>query len=152
MIGNLIYNMGSGILRAVGDSKRPLYFLIASCLTNIVLDLLFVVCFKMGVAGAALATILSQLLSAVLVIIVLMRTKDMYHLELKKIGFDKRMFRRIIRIGFPAGLQSVMYSLSNLIIQVAINKEGTDTVAAWTVYGKIDVMFWMVINAFLVFP
>ena len=113
-----------------------------------VLDLLFVVCFKMGVAGAALATILSQLLSAVLVIIVLMRTKDMYHLELKKIGFDKRMFRRIIRIGFPAGLQSVMYSLSNLIIQVAINKEGTDTVAAWTVYGKIDVMFWMVINAF----
>lgn len=148
MIGNLIYNMGSGILRAVGDSKRPLYFLIASCLTNIVLDLLFVVCFKMGVAGAALATILSQLLSAVLVIIVLMRTKDMYHLELKKIGFDKRMFRRIIRIGFPAGLQSVMYSLSNLIIQVAINKEGTDTVAAWTVYGKIDVMFWMVINAF----
>ena len=68
MIGNLIYNMGSGILRAVGDSKRPLYFLIASCLTNIVLDLLFVVCFKMGVAGAALATILSQLLSAVLVI------------------------------------------------------------------------------------
>lgn len=148
IIGNLIYNIGSGILRAVGDSKRPLYFLIASCLSNIVLDLFFVVVLRMGVAGAALATILSQLLSAVLVILVLMRTRDMHRLELRKIGFDGRMFRRIIRIGFPAGLQSVMYSLSNVIIQAAINGEGTDTVAAWTVYGKLDVVFWMVINAF----
>lgn len=148
MIGNLIYNVGSGILRAVGDSRRPLYFLIASCLTNIVLDVLFVVVLHMGVAGAALATILSQLLSAVLVILVLMRTRDMHHLELKRIGFDVRMFKRIIRIGFPAGLQSVMYSFSNIIIQTAINGQGTDTVAAWTVYGKLDVVFWMIINAF----
>lgn len=148
IIGNLIYNVGAGILRAVGDSKRPLYFLIASCLANIVLDLLFVVAFRMGVAGAALATICSQLFSAVLVIVVLMRTEDMHRLELKKIGFDKRMFGRIIRIGFPAGLQSVMYSLSNIIIQTAINGEGTDTVAAWTVYGKLDIVFWMCINAF----
>lgn len=144
MVGNLIYNVGSGILRAVGDSRRPLYFLIASCLTNIVLDILLVV----GVAGAALATILSQLLSAVLVILVLVYTRDMHHLELKKIGFDGRMFKRIIRIGFPAGLQSVMYSLSNIIIQTAINGEGTDTVAAWTVYGKLDVVFWMIVSAF----
>lgn len=148
MIGNLVYNVGSGILRAVGDSRRPLYFLIASCLTNIVLDILLVVVLQMGVAGAALATILSQLLSAVLVILVLMRTRDMHHLELKRIGFDGRMFKRIIRIGFPAGLQSVMYSLSNIIIQTAINGQGTDTVAAWTVYGKLDVVFWMIINAF----
>ena len=148
MVGNLIYNVGSGILRAVGDSRRPLYFLIASCLTNIVLDILLVVGLRMGVAGAALATILSQLLSAALVILVLVRTRDMHHLELKKIGFDGRMFRRIIRIGFPAGLQSVMYSLSNIIIQTAINGEGTDTVAAWTVYGKLDVVFWMIVSAF----
>lgn len=148
IIGNLIYNIGSGILRAVGDSKRPLYFLIVSCLSNIVLDLLFVIGFRMGVAGAAWATILSQLLSAVLVIVVLMRTKDMHRLELRKISFDGRMFGRIIRIGFPAGLQSVMYSLSNVIIQAAINGEGTDTVAAWTVYGKLDIVFWMVISAF----
>ena len=86
LTGNLIYNMGAGILRAVGDSKRPLYFLIASCMTNIVLDLLFVVGFHMGVAGAALATIISQALSAALVIAVLMRTRDMYRLELKKSG------------------------------------------------------------------
>lgn len=148
MVGNLVYNVGSGILRAVGDSRRPLYFLIVSCLTNIVLDIVLVVALHMGVAGAALATILSQLLSAVLVIWVLMRTKDMHRLELKKIGFDWRMFKRIIRIGFPAGLQSVMYSLSNIIIQTAINGEGTDTVAAWTVYGKLDVVFWMIVSAF----
>lgn len=148
MTGNLVYNVGSGILRAVGDSRRPLYFLIVSCLTNIVLDILLVVALQMGVAGAALATILSQLLSAVLVIWVLMRTGDMHRLELRKIGFDRRMFRRIIRIGFPAGLQSVMYSLSNIIIQTAINGQGTDTVAAWTVYGKIDVVFWMIVSAF----
>ena len=148
MVGNLVYNVGSGILRAVGDSRRPLYFLIASCMTNIVLDILLVVVLRMGVAGAALATILSQLLSAALVILVLVRTRDMHHLELKRIGFDGRMFKRIIRIGFPAGLQSVMYSLSNIIIQTAINGEGTDTVAAWTVYGKVDVVFWMIVSAF----
>lgn len=148
LTGNLIYNMGAGILRAVGDSKRPLYFLIASCMTNIVLDLLFVVGFHMGVAGAALATIISQALSAALVIAVLMRTRDMYRLELKKIRFDGRMFVRIIRIGFPAGLQSIMYSVSNLIIQASVNSLGTDTVAAWTAYSKIDSVYWMIINAF----
>ena len=78
VIGNLIYNMGAGILRAIGDSKRPLYFLIASCFTNIILDIVFVVCLHMGVMGAALATILSQLVSAVLVIIVLMKTCLLY--------------------------------------------------------------------------
>ena len=148
LIGNLIYNMGSGILRAVGDSKRPLYFLIASCMTNIVLDLLFVVVFHMGVAGAAAATIISQALSAALVIWVLMRTRDMYRLELKKIRFDGRMFARIIRIGLPAGLQSIMYRLSNLMIQASVNALGTDTVAAWTAYSKIDSVYWMIINAF----
>ena len=148
MVGNLVYNVGAGILRAVGDSRRPLYFLIASCLANIVLDVLLVVVLRMGVAGAALATILSQMFSALLVVLVLMRTEDMHRLEIKKISFDGRMFKRIIRIGFPAGLQSVMYSLSNIIIQTAINGEGTDTVAAWTVYGKLDVVFWMIISAF----
>lgn len=148
VIGNLIYNMGAGILRAVGDSKRPLYFLIASCLTNIVLDIVFVVLLKMGVAGAALATILSQALSAVLVIRVLVHTKDMHHLDIRKIGIDKRMFGRIIRIGLPAGLSSVMYSSSNVLIQSGINALGTDTVAAWTAYSKIDSIFWMIISAF----
>ncbi len=147
-IGNLIYNVGSGILRAVGDSRRPLYFLIASCFTNILLDLLLIVCFGLGVAGAALATICSQALSAVLVILVLVRVKDMHRLDLRRIRIDRKMLRRIIRIGFPAGLQSVMYSLSNIIIQTAINGLGTDTVAAWTVYGKMDALFWMTVSSF----
>ena len=145
---NLIYNIGSGILRAVGDSKGPLYFLIASCVTNIVLDIAFVVVLDMGVAGVALATILSQAVSALLVIFVLTRTKDMYHLSFSQLHLDRRMLKRIIRIGLPAGLQSVMYSSSNVIIQSSVNSLGTNTVAAWTAYGKIDAMFWMVINAF----
>lgn len=147
-IGNLIYNVGSGILRAVGDSRRPLYFLIASCFTNILLDLLLIVFLDLGVAGAALATIFSQALSAVLVILVLVRVDDMHRLNLRRIRIDRKMLHRIIRIGFPAGLQSVMYSLSNIIIQAAINGLGTDTVAAWTVYGKMDALFWMTISSF----
>ncbi|MEG0565272.1 MAG: MATE family efflux transporter [Hungatella sp.] len=148
VIPNLIYNMGAGILRAIGDSKRPLYFLIASCMTNIVLDILFVVYFHLGVFGAALATILSQAVSAILVLIVLMRTGEIYQLILNRIRLDGRMLKRIIRIGLPAGLQSVMYSFSNVIIQTAVNQLGTDTIAAWTAYSKIDSVFWMIISAF----
>lgn len=148
IIGNLIYNMGSGILRAVGDSKRPLYFLIAGCFTNIALDILFVATFHMGVAGAAWATIISQAVSALLVIFVLMRTGDVYRLKLREIRLDRRMLKRVIRIGLPAGLQSVMYNISNIVIQASVNSLGTDTIAAWTAYSKIDSVFWMIINAF----
>ena len=99
-------------------------------------------------AGAAIATICSQALSAVLVILVLVRVKDMHRLDLHKIRIDRIMLHRIVQIGFPAGLQSVMYSLSNIIIQAAIKGLGTDTVAAWTVYGKMDALFWMTISSF----
>ncbi len=148
MVANLIYNTGAAILRAVGDSRRPLYFLMASCLFNIVLDLLLVVVLGLGVAGAAIATICSQLLSAVLVAVCLMRTKDMYRLSWRQVGLDGRMLKRIIRIGFPAGLQSVMYGFSNVIIQAGFNSLGTDTVAAWAAYSKIDAVFWMMVNSF----
>lgn len=148
IIGNLIYNMGAGILRAVGDSKRPLFFLIASCFTNIVLDIVLVVFFRMGVMGAAIATIFSQLVSAVLVMITLMKTEDSYHLSLKKIRLHPDVVKRIVQIGLPAGLQSVMYSSSNIIIQSSVNSLGTDIVAAWTAFGKIDSTYWMIISAF----
>lgn len=148
IIGNLIYNTGAAILRAVGDSRRPLYFLMASCLVNIALDVILVVVFKLGVLGAALATILSQGLSAVLVVVCLMRTRDMYRLEWPQVRLDERMLKRIIRIGFPAGLQSVMYGASNVIIQTGINSLGTNTVAAWTAYSKIDAVFWMMVSSF----
>lgn len=148
VIPSLIYNMGSGILRAVGDSKRPLYFLILSCLVNIVLDLLFVVVFRMEVAGVAIATVLSQLISALMVIAALMKTEDSYKLCLREIRFSPAILANVIRIGLPAGLQSTMYSVSNLIIQSSINSFGTDTVAAWTAYGKVDGIFWMIMGAF----
>ncbi len=146
-IPNLLYNMGAGILRAIGDSKPPMYFLSASCFTNIFLDLLLVAVLDMGVAGAAIATISSQLLSAALVTACLIKTRDIYKLEWKKVRIDQRMLRRIIRIGLPAGLQSVMYNVSNVIIQTGVNSLGTDPVTAWATYGKVDGLFWMIINA-----
>lgn len=146
-IANLLYNMGAGILRAIGDSKRPLYYLIICCFANIGLDLLFVAVFHMGVAGAALATILSQFLSVVLVLGALMRTKDMYRLEWKKLRIDGIMLKRIIRIGLPAGMESAMYSISNVIVQAGVNTLGTDSVAAWAAYGKVDGLFWMMVSA-----
>lgn len=147
IIVNLVYNMGAGILRAVGDSRRPLYFLIASCFTNIILDVLLVAVLRMGVAGAALATITSQLLSAILVVRALMKTDDMYKLEWKKVRIDQRILQRIVRIGIPAGMQSVMYNISNVIIQAGVNTLGTDNVTAWATYGKVDGLYWMMINA-----
>ena len=148
VIPSLIYNMGSGILRAAGDSRRPLYYLISSCLINILLDILFVVVLRLGVAGVAIATILSQTFSALMVLYALMRTDDSYRLYPREIRFSSHILRNIIRIGIPAGLQSSMYSVSNLIIQASVNSFGTDTVAAWTAYGKVDGLFWMIMGAF----
>lgn len=148
VIPSLIYNMGSGILRAVGDSKRPLYFLIMSCIANIVLDILFVKILQMGVAGVAIATALSQVFSALMVVTALMKTEDSYKLYLREIRLSPVFLHNIIRIGLPAGIQSTMYSLSNLIVQASINSFGTDTIAAWTAYGKVDGIFWMIMGAY----
>lgn len=148
MIPSLIYNIGSGILRAVGDSRRPLFFLIVSCMANIVLDVVLVLGLEMGVAGAALATVLSQLCSAVLVLITLRRSGPPLHLTFKNVRLHPDLLGRVARIGLPAGLQSVMYSLSNLVIQAAINGFGTDMMAAYTAYSKMDGLFWMTIGAF----
>ena len=147
MIPNLLYNMGAGILRAIGDSKRPLYYLIISCMTNIVLDFVFVLGFNLGVLGVGLGTVISQLISAVLVMNRLLRTADAYRVELGKIRIVPKMLGRIVKIGIPAGLQSVMYSISNIIVQVGVNRLGTDVVAAWATYGKIDGLFWMMLGA-----
>lgn len=144
----LVYNIGSGILRAVGDSKRPLYFLIICCGVNIVLDILFVVGLNMGVFGAALATMISQVVSAVLVVVTLMRSGMSYRFEWKRMTFDPQILRRVLRIGLPAGVQSTMYSISNLIIQICINGFGTDVIAANTACGKIDGLVWMIYGAF----
>lgn len=144
----LIYNIGSGILRAIGDSRRPLYVLIVCCLSNVVLDLLFVKGMNMGVAGAAYATMITQGISAVLVLAMLMKSRDCYRFQPRLLRIDRRLLSDILRIGFPAGLQSMMYSISNVFIQSSINIFGTDVIAGWTAFGKIDNMFWMVMDAF----
>lgn len=142
-----IYNMGAGVLRATGDSKTPLYYLILCCFLNIVLDVLFVVVFHMGVMGVALATFLSQAVSAVLVTSKLRKSEGILKLILNDIRFHGPVMKSQLRIGLPAGFQSVMYSISNVIIQAALNSFGTDTSAAWSVYGKLDGIFWMMSSA-----
>ena len=134
----LVFNMGSSILQAVGDSRHPLYYLIASCVCNIVLDLVFVVGFRMGIAGAAYATVISQILSSVLVLHKFCRLQNACHLSLKNLKIDRNIMKHMLMIGVPSGLQASMYSLSNLIIQIAINSLGTVTVAAWTMASKVD--------------
>ena len=145
---NTIYNMGAGIFRALGDSKKPLYFLIASCMVNIVLDVVLVGFTPLGVAGAAWATIMSQAVSAVLVIHYLKKLDDNIKFEYSELKIDGPILRNTLKIGLPTGIQSVLYTISNLIIQANVNAFGTATAAAWAAYGKIDAIFWMSINAF----
>ena len=143
-----IFNMGSSILRAVGDSRHPLYYLIICCFLNIVLDAAFVVIFRMGVLGVALATFLSQAFSAALVTHKLIKAEGILRLFLCRIRFHGSVMKSQLRIGIPAGVEAVMYSITNVIIQAALNGFGTDTAAAWSVFGKLDAVFWMVSSAF----
>ena len=154
MVANLVYNMGAGILRAVGDSRRPLIVLVISCFANIALDVFFVIGLGLGergdtygVVGVAVATILCQLISAVIVVIMLMRSEASYKLILKNIRPDGGMLTKIVQIGLPAGFQTTMYTISNVLIQTSINQFGKDATAAWAAYGKIDVLFWMTISS-----
>lgn len=147
-VASMIYNMGSGILRAMGDSRRPTLFLMVTCFANIVLDILLVVVFHMGVMGAALATVLSQTVSALLVLAVLMRLPEDTALYLKDIRLEGKLICRILLIGVPAGLQFVTFDLANLLIQSGINSFGSNMVAAFTAYGKADALSWMVSGAF----
>ena len=144
----LLYNMGSSILRAVGDSKSPLYVLIASTICNIFLDILFVAVLKTGVFGAALATLFSQSISAFLTLLILSRTELSYKLDFKKVKFHGHILGNMLKLGLPTGFQSTLFLLSNVIIQSAVNGFGTNMVAAWTAFTNIDNMFWMVSAAF----
>lgn len=149
MIPSMVYNMGAGILRAVGDSKRPLYFLIVASIVNIVLDIVLVAVIPLGVAGAAIATVASQVVSAVLTVRCIHGSQGMpWHLQLKNIRIERNVLLAICRIGLPGAAQSALYSISNMTIQSAINGFGTVAVAAWSVYGKIDFLFWMTVSSF----
>ncbi|HJI33654.1 MATE family efflux transporter [Coprobacillus sp. AF21-8LB] len=144
----MIYNMGSGILRSVGDSKRPLYFLIFSSIINIVLDFLFVKNFGFGVAGAGYATLIAQAISAIMVMYVLMKTEDSYKVVLKDIKFDKEILLKIIKIGLPTGFQQSIVSLSNVIVQSYINVYGASVIAGYSVTIKIDGFVNLPLQAF----
>lgn len=136
--GLLFYNMGAGILRAVGDSRRPLYFLIFSTVLNIVLDLIFVAGFSLGVEGAAYATVISQGASAVLVMIVLSRERASYRVVWNRIRLNPEMIGKIVRVGLPMALQSAVVSFSNVFVQSYINHFGVAAMAGWLAYGKVD--------------
>jgi len=145
---NLVYNMGAGILRAVGDSRRPLYYLCVSSVVNIVLDLVFVVVFHMGVAGVGYATVTAQFISAMLVMLALTRSNEAYRLELSKIKIDKRMMSRILKIGIPSGVQQSIISLSNVIVQANVNSFGAAAMAGFGSYCKIDGFVMLPLQSF----
>lgn len=147
-VASMLYNMGAGILRAMGDSRRPMIFLIICCVVNIVTDLIFVCLLRLGVAGAGIATILSQIISAVLVLRVLGKLPDEERLIPGKIRFHGKLLANILKIGIPAGIQLMMFDLSNLIVQSSINSFGDAAIAAWTAFGKTDGLTWQISGAF----
>lgn len=138
VLGLMLYNMGSGILRAVGDSKRPFYFLVVSAVLNTILDLVFVLVFNMGVRGVAWATIIAQFVSAILILITLMRTEICIKLVLRDLKMDWEMLKKVVRVGIPAAIQMAVTSFSNIFVQSYINYFGADCMSGWTAYSKID--------------
>ena len=143
----LLFNMGSGILRSIGDARFPFLCLFVSCGLNIVLDVVFVIVFAWGVMGVAVATVLSQAVAALLVTGKLLTLKGPFRLRLRSKG-DRRLLMRMLRIGIPSGVQSSMYGLSNLLLQVGVNTLGTVVVASWAMSGKVDGAFWAITSAF----
>lgn len=148
IIFTFVYNMGSSIMRAIGDSRRPLVYLIICCFVNIILDLLFVVGFHMGIAGAALATLISQGISAILVTKALMNSYQILKLNIRDIRLHGKLFQSEFKIGLPSGIQSCLYAITNIIIQTSVNGFGTDIAAAWAAFGKLDAIFWTILGAF----
>lgn len=141
--GLLIYNIGSGIMRAVGDSQKPFYYLVVSAVINTVLDLVFVIVFKMGVEGVAYATIIAQGVSAVLVVVTLMRTNACVKLILREIRLTWSIFSKIIKVGIPAAIQMAVTAFSNVFVQSYINHFGPDLMSGWTAYSKIDQLMFL---------
>ena len=143
ILGLMLYNIGAGILRAVGDSKRPFYYLVVCAVMNTVLDLVFVIQFKMGVKGVALATILSQATSAILVMITLLHTDECIRLRLKKLRLHWEMLKKIFRVGIPAAIQMAITAFSNIFVQSYINFFGDNCMSGWTTYAKVDQLLFL---------
>lgn len=153
LIPNILYNMGAAVLRAVGDSKRPLHFLLICSGLNIVLDLLFVAVLRMGIAGAALATVLSQTVSAALILYTLVKgtgTAQMPQLDLWRLRLQRSIAAKMLRIGIPLGFETLMYTFSCVVLTSAVNTFGTDTVAAYAGFVRIESFYWILEAAFAV--
>lgn len=144
----MIYNFGSALLRAKGDTKRPLFILFAAGVINVILNLIFVIKFNMDVAGVALATVISQFFSAILVVILLLKETDEFKLEIKKLHIDRKIFSRIVKIGVPAGFQGIMFSFSNVIIQSSINSFGAIVIAGNSAACNIEGFVYTSMNGF----
>ena len=147
IIFTLVYNMGAAIMRAAGDSRRPLLYLVVCSVMNIILDIVMVVFLHMGIAGAALATVISQCISAALVTYSLMHAYDVMKLKLREIRMNMSVLAKELKIGIPGALQACAYGVTNVIIQAVVNGFGTDTAAGWAAYGKLDMIFWTVNSA-----
>ncbi|WP_367269289.1 MATE family efflux transporter [uncultured Pseudoflavonifractor sp.] len=144
----MMYNVFVGILQAVGDGRHPLYYLIASSVVNLGLDLLFIQAFDAGVGGAALATVISQVVSALLCLIQLMRTKEDYRLELRSIRFERDILGQIVRVGLPSGVQNSIIAFANVIVQSNVNAFGEMAMAGYGAYAKIEGFGFLPINSF----
>lgn len=144
---NMVYNFGASILRAVGDTKRPLIYLTIAGVVNVVLNLVLVICFHMNVAGVAIATVVSQAVSAVLVVICLMRSHGVVHLDVRELRIHKRQLIDIVRVGLPAGLQGSLFSISNVLIQSSVNGFGEVVVAANSAGGNLEGFVYTAMNA-----
>ena len=147
MIPMILYNMGSGIIRSSGDSKTPFYILIVGGLANIIANALFIVLLKMGVAGVAIATLISQSLTAILVMLHLISGKFSIKVQLNKLKIHMELLKSILYLGLPAGLQSMVITFSNIVVQYNINGYGGDAVAAYATYFKLENLIWMPIVA-----
>jgi len=144
----MVYNFGGALLRAKGDTKRPLYILLLSGVVNLILNLIFVICFKMSVAGVGFATVISQTLSAVLVVILLIKEKDDFHLNLKQLKVNLNVLTRIVKIGLPAGFQGIMFSFSNVIIQSSVNSFGSILIAGNAAAVNLEGFIYTSMNGF----
>ena len=143
----LVLNMQSNMLRAVGDSFSPFLYMVVGCVTNIVLDAVFVILLHWGVAGVAVATVIAQVLNMALLTLKLLRTKEDYRLSFRQLQLKGVYLRNMLRLGIPSGLQSSMYAVSNMIIQIGVNSLGTVVVASWAMTSKTDGIYWAVSNA-----
>ena len=142
-----IYQNGISILRALGDSRRPLYLIIINALSKILFDLLFAAVFKLGVSGTSIATLLSYIISAAVVLFIFYHTTDIYQFSLKELRYEREDLSQIFKIGIPFAIQSMLFAIPNAIIQTKINEFGTDTIAAYTAYNSVDNLFWCFSNA-----